>query len=95
MMSWSVYHGSGSLLVLVNDNDMVATDVVMQLRGRAVGGMFGDPSWSQKVATMRPGDAVQAVFKAAWGAQADPPRIEISWTGRDNRQYEETVVLPI
>lgn len=94
-MSWTVHHGSGSLLVLTNETGETATEVEFRLKGRAVGGMFGQPDWSLKRPEMAPGAAVEAVFKAAWGAPSDPPRVEIEWTDSKGDGWETVIELPI
>jgi len=85
---------SGKLLELVNHTGGPVTDVVMKLQGRAVGGMFGDPDWSQKVPLMEEDQYVEAVFAAAWGAPSDPPRVEIAWTDFDEMRQTALVYLP-
>jgi hypothetical protein len=87
-MNWSVYCGSGRLLVFTNETGGVATDVEMRLRGKAVGGMFSRPDWSVKLDRMANGDAVEAPFDAALGANTDPPRIEITWTSPNGERNQ-------
>jgi hypothetical protein len=84
-MDWLVRRGSGKLLVITNNTGSTVTDVKMQLRGHAVGGMFGDPNWSWTSAELAHGGGIETVFGAAWGAAADPPRIEVTWTAADGK----------
>lgn len=90
-MEWSVRRGSGRLLVFTNETGETVTDVKMKLAGKAVGGMFGKPDWSVKLDEMADGAAVQAPFRRALGANADPPRIEITWTSRDGEKHRATL----
>jgi hypothetical protein len=86
-MDWSVHRGSGQLLVFTTATGDTATNVEMKLEGKAVGGMFGRRDWSVKMDSMAPGDAVEAPFKAGWGANTDPPRVEITWASPDGQQH--------
>lgn len=83
--------GSGKLLVITNNTGERVTNVKMNLFGRAIGGMFSDPNWSGTSAEVAHGGGIEAPFGAVWGAQADPPRIEISWTSADG--VERSTVL--
>jgi hypothetical protein len=87
-MDWSVHRGSGSLLVFTNETGDAVTDVKMKLRGRALGGMIARRDWSVKKAEMADGDGVEAPFRKAMGANADPPRIEITWTSPDGDRHQ-------
>ncbi len=94
-MTWTVYQGRGRLLALTNETGAEAIDVVMKLRGAAVGGMFGNPNWSFSAPSMAHGQSVEAPFGAAWGAANDPPRIEIAWTAPSDERREYVVHLPV
>ena len=95
-MSWSVHTGSGSLLIFTNQTGETVTDVEFRLAGRAVGGMIGSRDWSAKRPEMADGDAVQAPFRSAWGAESDPPRVEVTWTDSDGERLVAVLTdLPI
>lgn len=87
-MDWSVHRGSGRLLVFTNETGDAVTDVEMKLRGRADGGMFGRRGWSVKQAEIADGDGVEAPFRKTSGADADPPRVEITWTSPDGDRHQ-------
>lgn len=87
-MGWTVHRGSGRLLVFTNQNGEAVSDVKMTLRGKAVGGMFPRRDWTVTRAEMTPGAAVEAPFKAAFGARTDPPRMEIEWTSADGQRRQ-------
>lgn len=94
-MPWTVRHGQGRLLLITNETGAEAADMEMKLRGAAVGGMFGNPNWSFSTPSMAHGQSVEAPFGAAWGADADPPRMEITWTDPGGQQRETVVRLPL
>lgn len=79
-MDWSVHHGTGKLLVFTNETGDTVTDVVMRMKGKALGGIFARRDWTTTAETLPHGGAVQAPFQAVAGAQSDPPRMEIEWT---------------
>lgn len=87
-MSWSVHHGSGKLLVFTNETGDAVTDVVMRLKGKALGGMFARRDWTMTVETLPDGGAVQAPFKSVMGAKSDPPRMEIEWTSPNGDRWQ-------
>jgi hypothetical protein len=94
-MSWTVRHGQGRLLVITNETGAEAADVEMKLRGKAVGGMVSSRNWSFSRPSMAHGQSVEAPFRAALGAKADPPRMEITWTDPGGQQRETVVSLPL
>ncbi len=95
-MSWTVHAGRGSLLVFTNATGGTVTDVEMRLRGKALGGMFGRPDWSVKIAEMADGDATEAPFRATSRGSEDPPRMEIEWTDRRGDRWETVLTdLPL
>ncbi|SKS09937.1 Uncharacterised protein [Mycobacteroides abscessus subsp. massiliense] len=95
-MTWTASPGrSGHLLLLTNETGFVAKDVSMQLRGHAVGGMFGNPEWSFSAPQIADGQSVEAPFRAAWGAATDPPRLEITWTAANGQTCSQTLLLPL
>jgi len=56
--------------------------------------MFGQRNWSLKLAEMADGDAVEAPFKLALGAQSDPPRMEIRWTDSNDERWDAAMTCP-
>jgi hypothetical protein len=64
----------------MNETGGTVTDVRMELRGRAVGGMIPRRNWSIEQAEIADGGGVEAAFRKEPGADADPPRMEITWT---------------
>lgn len=87
-MDWSVQRGSGSLLVFTNRTGGRAVDVEMRLKGKAVGGRFAQHNWSVARDEMADGQAIEAPFRAAWGANTDPSRMEITWTSSTGQRRQ-------
>lgn len=63
-MDWSVRRGSGSSLLFTNQTGETVTDVAMNLRGHAVGGMIARRDWSMELDKMDAGEALKAPFRA-------------------------------
>jgi len=93
-MGWSLIPGSGTLLAITNDTGETVTDVVMRLRGDAIGGRFGRRDWSATTSLMANGESVEAPFRGRAGA-ADTPRIEITWTNASGAPQQAILRLPI
>lgn len=85
-MDWSVHRGGGSLLVFTNMTGETASGVELRLKGKAVGGSFARRNWSARFDEVAAGQGVEAPFRKAFGADLDPPRMEITWTSADGRR---------
>lgn len=96
MSGWTVGRRSGQLLEIANDTGEPVTDVHFRLAGVAVGGRSGRRDWSARVDEMGDGDYIEEPFRRGWGADQDPPRIEVSWTSQDGRRLSTVLTdLPI
>ncbi|MCK0516981.1 hypothetical protein [Williamsia sp. DF01-3] len=91
---WSLEWRSGSLYDLVNRTGEDVTSVRFSAHGPMVSGMFGQRDWTQTVDAVPNGGGIQKVFKAAYGAKANPPYILVEWTDPAGQEWTQHLEVP-